>query len=858
MQGYIDITLRYMKQHKKRTILTMVGIMLAISLFSSVSALILSNRDAQIQNTKQNIGNYEAEYKQIDETALNKIINNAEISNYGILQETPTVQALENGKEYKFDIKAYNKSAYDYIYKGYFDIKEGRLPAEKDEIVIENRALYTMGKKVGDSIKMAVPGNDEVSGNTDKLYKIVGTYEERFFTSDIFNGISYLKDEASKEKGIYNVFVNLKERKDKSSAANKLGRELGLKVSENRDESQVSINEQLLMAEGLMGYSLLNDSEIRIMAIIFIIIMVCSATVIYNAFNIAVVERIRQFGILRAIGATPGQIRNIVFKEAFYMCLVAIPLGIITGYAGLIGVLKAVKKVRNINYDILKIGFYPEAIFICIILGVITVILSVWAPAKSAGRISPIEAIKNINEIRNEKIKKRKTKIIRLLFKYEGELAYKNITRTPKRFWFTVSSLIISIVLLVVYSNYMSIIKQQRDRDHDLSNADAAFSKINGDFTQDEINEIKNLSGVDRIYLRAKNSCYFAFPNGYVNPDYLKKTGRNEYHAIEGTDFVATVNTKMSFYDDNALELSKKYLIDGKIDKNALNNMGVLLVNKNRVIVGTGSREVTADYSTYKVGDKIVVPKIDYYPFAGKSEDDPGKFVNRSDEMKKAIDNKEFYTFTVVGILDKDFLGGPPQDGLGLIFTEDVYKKINGSLDSRNMLIKFRDKDAREKLYEYFSKKAVQTAGIYYDYYKVAEQERKMDAQVNLFVYGFIALVTLIAAVNIINTIVLNIMLRKREFASMRAIGMTKVQLTKMLLFEGLIHGVIAAFIGIIIGGILTKLTIATIVSDVKVSIPYGIIVTGIIISVILALTATIIPLGRLKKMNIVESLRME
>lgn len=858
MHNYTDLTWKYLKQHKRRTILIIISIVVSISLFSSISTLILSDRDAQIENAKQKSGNYEVEYKQIDETKVSKIINNAEVLNCGIMQRLEPGKVLKENKNFLIDIKAYNKSSYDNVFKNYFDIKEGRLPLKDNEIAIENRALYSLsGKKLGDTISIEVPDSEGDAKSIKKEYEIVGTYEERFFSTEVFNGITFLREEAIKEKGLYNIFVNLKEKKDKVGTANELAKEFKLKTDGGDNSSQININQQLLSAEGLMNNSLFGSSNIVIMAILFGIIILCSAAVIYNAFNISVMERIKQFGILRSIGATPSQIRRIVFKEAFYVCLIAVPLGIITGYGALGGVLDIVRNSKSMDSNIIHIGFYPEVILICIVLAIITIAISVWSPARRAGKVSPIDAIKNINEIKSEEIKIRKGRTIKLLFSYEGELAYKNIRRTPKRFWFTVSSLIVSIALLIVYSNTMSIIKQQRDKNLNFSNSDAAFDKHRNNFTKEELNEIRNTDGIDKIYRKANNNCSFAFPKEYLNPKYQKDTGR-PVRMLEGTDFVNAGNTAMSFYDDNGFEAAKKYLLDGKIDKNALNDMGVLLINKNRVIGEPINKEITADFSTYKVGDKIIVPKIKAYPFASEDEKGSEKPISHDEEMKKAIDNKEFYTFTVVGILDADFLGGYPQDGLGLVFTEEVYKKINGNLNSRSILIKYKDKEAREKLYEYFNKKASQIAGSYTDFYKLAEQERKQDAEANLFVYGFIGLIMLISAINIINTMAINVMLRKREFASLQAIGMTKQQLAKMILLEGLIHGLISAFGGIIIGAILTRIFIYFTVSDINLKLPYVTLALCIGISVLLTLAASIIPLKKLSKMNIVENLRME
>lgn len=864
MNSYSEITSRYLKQHKKRTLLIVIGIIVSISLFSGISTLYLNQRASDIESTKQMQGNYEVKYKKLDENKLDKIMQHTEVLNYGVEQSLDEGKLInENRKiEKPISINAYNKSSYDNIFKNYFDIKQGRLPLKENELVIENRALKELGdKKLGDKVTVEILNKSKDNKVGKKEYEIVGTYEDKVFSTSRYTGITFIKDEALKNKGLYDIYVNLKEKKDKINTAESLGKELGLNIiKKDEDKCQIEINEQLLREEGLIDSRISENTTAVMVAILFIIIILCSAAVIYNFFNMSVSERIKHFGILRSIGATPAQIRIIVFKEAFYMSLMALPAGLIMGYVGLIGILAIVKKVNNVNHDMLKIKFYPEVILVCTVLTLITILISVWIPARKAGKINLIDAIRNGGEYKREKIKRRRSAVFKFFFKLEGELAYKNIRRIPKRFWITVSSLIISIVLMIVYGTSISAIKQVNDKDHDLSNKDACFYKINNHFTEAEINEIKNLNGIDRVYKRAYNSCDFAFPKEYLNKNYSKETGRS-VNMLEGTNFVNVGNTEMSFYGDNEFEVAKKYLISGKIDKKALSDMGVLLVNKNKVIAYKTKMDktVTADFSTYKVGDKIVVPKIKSYPYHFREEDNKKEANDSIKEMKKAINNKEFYTFTVVGILDSDFLGENPQDGLGLVFTEDVYKKINGNLNSGQLLIKFKDKESRERLYDYFNKKASQIGGSYSDFYKQAEEERKTYLQQDIFVYTFIGLIILISAINIISTISINIMLRKREFAAMQAIGMEEEQLRKMVLLEGAIHGLIAAFVGSIIGGAIAKLLLYKVVpDDVKIKIPFEIFIIGIGGALIITLLASVIPIRRLKKMNIIESLRWD
>ncbi len=155
------------------------------------------------------------------------------------------------------------------------------------------------------------------------------------------------------------------------------------------------------MAEG--NNTLLNEGTKGIFVFIVTLIIVCTVAVIYNAFNISVAERINQFGILRSIGATPAKIRKLVFKEAFIMSIIAIPIGIISGYLGIYTTIKLMSNSKQFIFEGLKIGFYKEVIIICIVLTAITIILSVLGPAIKASRVAPIDAIRNSSNLKKRK-----------------------------------------------------------------------------------------------------------------------------------------------------------------------------------------------------------------------------------------------------------------------------------------------------------------------------------------------------------------------------------------------------------------------------------------------------------------------
>jgi len=858
MRDYGELASRYLLQHKRRSILTIIGIVLAVSLFSSISTLFLSYRDLQIQDVKKTNGNYEFSYKEVNEEQLDSIINNVEVLNYGVMKELGTAEITGNNnkqtkgkKSLSIDIKSYDNQAFNNIFNNYFYLKEGRLPAKEDEIVVEARTLYSLGdKKVGD--KIIVSTTSKRNGKTEsniKEYVIVGTYEEGMFSSDTYNGFTYLNNHDLNNKGVYSVFVNLKEKKDKIGIASNIAKDLNLNTTS--EKSQFSINKELLTLESFTLNNILDNKIANQIALLFCIIVVCGVAIVYNNFNIAVMERMEQFGVMRTVGATPKQIRKLVLREAFYMCIIAIPIGLAMGYLGLYSILEVLRKISNVDYTIIHVKFYPLSLLTCIFLITITVLLSVWSPARRAGKVSPIDAVKTTTEIKNERIKRRKSKVFRWLFKFEGEMAYKNVRRIPKRFWITVSSLVISITLLIVYGTYTKDRYKSNNMQHSLSEADSRFEKIDGSFTEDDFEEIGSMEGIDRIYKIANNPAEIIFPKEYGNLNYEKETG-NPLMVVKGYEnYIYAGNSIMSYYDDNAFQVAKKYLVDGVIDKRLLNNMGVILVRKG-----------DNDYSNYKVGDKISIPKIKSYQWGEREQKYKKGEISDKDleayNMKTAIKNNEFYSLNIVGIVSNDFLNEhyTLQDGLNLIFTEEVYKKLNGNLDSKAMLIKFKDKQSREKLNNYFGKKASELGGRYTDYYKKAEEERNRILQEKVFIYGIITLISLISSINIINSIGINILIRKREFAALQALGMTRGQMTRMVLLEGLIHGVVSSFISLILASYLIRILMRAESREVTSNVPIEILIISIGGCILISLIASLNPLRRLKNMNVVENLK--
>jgi len=190
------------------------------------------------------------------------------------------------------------------------------------------------------------------------------------------------------------------------------------------------------------------------------------------------------------------------------------------------------------------------------------------------------------------------------------------------------------------------------------------------------------------------------------------------------------------------------------------------------------------------------------------------------------------------------------------------YEKVISEL-YLNKWIKFRYSDmSNEELTEEASKAVREIADEYEETFNDLNEENKMQQQmwtvINVFVYGFIVMVSLIGIVNVVNTISLNILLKKKEFGTLGTIGMTRMQLRKMVLLEGILHGVFSSIIGggLSVGLVLYAIKIIDFGFSVSSKIYWQPFVIGFTINLLVVFIDSLIPLNKLRKMSLVETIR--
>ncbi|AFS78223.1 ABC transporter permease protein [Gottschalkia acidurici 9a] len=874
MKSYKDITYRYLKGQRNRTLLTILGIVLSVALISSIGTIMLSAKNASVEDAIRRVGSYHANFKNIDKMNADKLVNHTGISESGrmtfegsaIVRESTEQERKKYGIDipYRYiDISAYEQEALDMVT---YNLKEGRLPESSDEIAIEHWMLSYFDKdiKLGDKLKLTIGNrvgleNEEKKETFEKKkkkdYTLVGIIEPEYFWRGnlVTTGITIM-DEKTDAKSSYNVYVKVPDIKNANEKIKSIAKNIG------ESEENIEYNNRLLRLSAESMNETFNESVIALLIFVISIIMICTIAVIYNSFNISVLERTNQFGLLRSVGATPEQIREIVLKEAFILSVIGIPLGLFLGLFAMKAVLYIISLLKlSINaLDYMKITISRSVFLISSIIGLITVFLSAIAPARRAGKVSPLEAVKNTGSIKKESMGKgRKRIFIRKILGVEGEIAYKNLTRNRKRFIITVFSMVISISLFIIFSSFSNYMSKAGAIDKDELGDFMLYGSM-GDETDEIYSKLKKVTDVERVYKINKDQGEILIEENKITKK-LKEMS-SESFKVERDNLVKVDGIEIFTIGDDNFEMLKSVLEKGSLDVKELNEQnGVLVINNTRVYnQDTNKRSLIKGYNL-DVGDKLL--------YSSRKVDNTG-VEKRYDELK------------VMGILEKvifeNTLGNTHMSGgMSIITTEQVWKELfnrdkenqepnsakSVSEEISMMIIQMAEGGNNESITPYLNDLEENIKEFsYIDFSEMARESRKAEAIMNIFLYGFVAIITLISSINIINTISTNIMLRTKEIATIKAVGMTQFGVKAMIALESLYYGIYASIIGGTVGTLLAYMLyrITFRISEFEWTMPWQSIIIACLGSTIIALLSGIYPIKKINDKIIVESIKAE
>ena len=319
--------------------------MLSVALISTIGLFFKGIQDAQIQDAKNSGGSFHLVFQKTNEKLISKIVNNPKVSRSGFYTISEEIKIGD--KLVVNIITATDKALELFPYKA----KLGRLPEKENEVAMEKWILSYIDKdvKVGNKIKV-----------NNKEYTLVGILEDNVQNQMNGNGLILSKNNNINKQNAA-LLVEISSKTNLKTAVEEL-KQLGEKDS-------VMENSYLLQMQGAGDAGSGLGGLYVALAIIIGIVVISTIAVIYNSFQISVVERIKQFGLLRAVGTTPRQIRKIVLREATILAAIAIPLGLICGIIAIYGISIAFKLIGADSVMPMKISISPMILCISAAVG---------------------------------------------------------------------------------------------------------------------------------------------------------------------------------------------------------------------------------------------------------------------------------------------------------------------------------------------------------------------------------------------------------------------------------------------------------------------------------------------------------
>lgn len=843
------LTIKNLRLNKKRTIVTIIGIILSTALMVGIGLLFSSFQDLMIRDTIGYSGKYEAKYNDVDLIKLNDIKN----KNFTYFYEKPIgFSKIESSNEYKpyMYITSVNKEYFNEL-----KLVDGSFPKNENEIVISNHVITNgeLNYKVGDIVtfkygKRNIEGNDTLANSelvdgeflTNEgtyTYKIVGIVDRSNFESYSASGYTAFTVDVNSDKGNVNLYVMFNKNKKIIKQSEELAKELNY-------NGDINYNSTLLALYGESTYGNVMSSMGGMMIIMLSLVSIGCIIVIYNSFAISVMERKKEFGLLSSIGATKRQLSHTVFFEAVVVGLIGIILGILGAY---IGIGCVILIINNLISDMLEYKLHlvtnPLFIIIPVIFMIIVIGVSAFIPSRRASKVSPIEAIRQNDDIKINKKKIRTSKLALKLFGIEGEIALKNIKRNKKKYRVTIVSLFISIVLFISFSSYMnytlntaSSVMGEVPYDYQIS----YFSTTAGNNGEalDKINEIVKSSDV-KEYTSYSSSDLQLIGNYTYSKEYLdfykNAYGEEVYNDLKKAKYQ---NISILVLDDNSYNKYKKLI---GLDKDS-----VILLNKFKGVSYGGNKRVNYDIPVINNGNINI--KICNFDDSEEEVNDVTKYCSKSVE-NIFVTNKSFDLIEEFSYMD-DFK---------LIVNKKLYDSIS---DSSTHYTQFNIISDNTNNIDKLTKELDKYSNVNYTNIKEAmKQANNLILVVKILMYGFISLVTLIGVTSVFNTISTSMALRKREFAVLRSIGLTNRGFNKILFFESLFFGMKSLIFAIPVSigiTVLIHYALADMVSISTIIIPWKYIIISIVSVFVIVLLTMMYSTSKIKKHNIIEQIREE
>ncbi len=819
MSIFSKVTHKTLAKNRTRTVVTIIGIILSAAMITAVTTTMSSFFRYLQDYTAATEGLWHLEYIYLPTEKLSELEEDYRFGSAANAQKVGV--ALVNSDNDSSNRYVFVTGGDDKFYERLpVNLEAGRLPQTPYEIALRHGYLGDEYIPLGSTVTLELgyryldgelmtdfnpyTEGEELVVHERRTYTVVGYVDHTSYEPFMDAGETALTYWDSGEDVPYiDSFLLLKNPRDTFDFQ-----------QDYKDLAGSLDNTNYLMTLGVVRYDTFYHIIYSMAAILIGLIMFGSVSLIYNAFSISVSERTKQFGLLRSVGATKKQIRGMVFTEAVTVSAIGIPLGIVAGIAGMAvtfhfigGALSDFLADGEIA-PTFRIHVSALSVAAAAAIGFVTVLISAWAPSRRAMRVSAIEAIRQTSDVKIKRREVRTSPLTYRLFGLEGAIAGKHFKRSRKRYRATVVSLFMSVVLFISASSFCRYLTDSvtgvfsDSTDYDIR---YSFHGEMADQSGKSLDEVVDILGraehITAVSANTNFSCacegftrdqltdealrvYFSdAPTGGIageDPDRLYPSFY-VYGIEDGTweEYIQRLGLDPALYTGpEALGVIHSTIQGFDSDAQRYITMTLLRDDVSQVVVNTYDSDRLTEL--YRRDDYEELPE---------------------EEQEALYESCQYYTTVRIGCQAQELPMGclNANYGVCLLLPMSVFDAIpqKGYTYSAVYFLADDHEAATESLAALAVENGLPGRSYFQDVYEQSANQRGLITVVRVAAYGFITLISLIAAANVFNTISTNVFLRRREFAMLRSVGMTSRGFNRMMSYECILYGTKALLFGI-------------------------------------------------------------
>ncbi|RGX12636.1 ABC transporter permease [Paraclostridium sordellii] len=847
MKISFKLAIAYMKEQKGRTIALITSIALAVILVFALNVIPETQSKLEIKEAYKNFSDYHVEYSNLENDKVDKLKKDKEVTEINDVLGLGKIVG-KNGTS--LQLNSYSK---DFLDSYGYELIKGNGPKNTNEIVLEEKALKEMN--LNDDLNQEIDfkivkyyldkNNENQIFSKDKKFKLVGIVKkpDEFYNESRGedHGVKAFTKDNSNEAILPNNLVTHNGVLYLNTSKPDFGKVYEMINKYGLDDFRFRVNVGL--TDALNEYK---ESKTTLYILRQKLYPMLAATlVICNIFSIVLIDMTKQIGILRAIGLSKSKVRLMILIES----VVVLILGLLLGF--LLGVVASYLGFYVIYKKFVHLYISKASILEPMIMAIIAVLTSSLVPIYKSGKISPIDAIRSSDKVSKRQKNRFYYKLIRKIFGFTGEIAYKNLWRNKVRTILCIISISLGGMLFI---NTMGL-KNSEDRTSNnnqipvmtMGNNDIKvsnnYNNTNLDFikySEDEIRKISRIKEVKNVNpIMALNGYFLVNSKGLTTKYKISKGIGDESKELEES-------LEIEGHNNDSLKNLDKYIESGEnINNKSKGKYPKALVTNYFYSIQESSPNIKL-LNDMKIGDliNIKIPIIKNNKLEYKNE-----------------------KVEVAGILNGDYVlqEGCLPGGIKVVLNEECFKNISGKNDYNKINIQIEkgsDKKVENEISKIISKNPFSKVESKYNYKNFYIKQTEKNTKETLVIVG---LILLISSINILCIIKANIMTRMKELSTLRAIGMSTKKLKNMIAKENIMYAVFASIVASVFASHslyefnkldnLARRQVFGAKEDIKFVLPIFESFEFLIVSIIICLIAVFLCKKKIEKMSIVEGL---